>query len=64
MDKDKKWDRKEVVVEWMFISMGREKIMESMHMVGAEPRKKPEKMLTNIGGKIMNELIFGVSIGV
>jgi len=25
VDKDKKWDRKEVVVEWMFISMGREK---------------------------------------
>ena len=61
MDKDKKWDRKEVVVEWMFISMGRERIMESMHMVGVELRKKPEKMLINIGGKIMNELIFGVS---
>ena len=61
MDKDKKWDRKEVVVEWMFISMGRERIMESMHMVGVEPRKKPEKMLINIGGKIMDELIFGVS---
>jgi len=61
VDKDKKWDRKEVVVEWIFISMGREKIMESMHMVGVEPGKKPEKMLTNIGGKIMNELIFGVS---
>jgi hypothetical protein len=39
--------------------MGREKIMESMHMVGVEPRKKPEKMLTNIGGRIMIELIFG-----
>ena len=61
MDKDKKWDRKEVVVEWMFISMGRERIMESMHMVGVELRKKPAKMLINIGGKIMNELIFGVS---
>ena len=61
MDKDKKWDRKEVVVEWMFISMGRERIMESMHMVGVELRKKPEKMLINIGGKIMDELIFGVS---
>jgi len=59
--KNKKWDRKEVVVEWMCISMGREKIMESMHMVGVELRKKPEKMLINIGGKIMNELIFGVS---
>ena len=61
MDKDKNWDRKEVVVEWMFISMGRERIMESMHMVGVELREKPEKMLINIGGKIMNELIFGVS---
>ena len=61
MDKDKKWDRKEVVVEWMFISMARERIMESMHMVGVELRKKLEKMLINIGGKIMNELIFGVS---
>jgi len=30
VDKDKKWDRKEVVVEWMFISMGRERIMESI----------------------------------
>jgi len=30
VDKDKKWDRKEVVVEWMFISTGREKIMESI----------------------------------
>jgi len=61
VDKDKKWDRKEVVVEWMFISMGRERIMESMPMVGVELRKKPEKMLINIGGRIMNELIFGVS---
>ena len=61
MDKDKKWDRKEVVVELMFISMRRERIMESMHMVGVELRKKPEKMLINIGGKIMNELTFGVS---
>jgi len=61
VDKDKKWDRKEVVVEWMFTSMGRERIMESMHMVGVELRKKPEKMLINIGGKIMNELTFGVS---
>jgi len=41
--------------------MGREKIMESMHMVGAELRKKPEKTHTNIGGRIMNELIFEVS---
>ena len=61
MDKDKKWDRKEVVVEWMFTYMGREKIMESMHMVGAELRKKLEKMLTNIDGRIMSELIFGFS---
>jgi len=61
VDKDKKWDRKEVVVELMFISMRRERIMESMHMVGVELRKKPEKMLINIGGKIMNELTFGVS---
>jgi len=30
VDKDKKWDRKEVVVEWIFISMGRERIMESI----------------------------------
>jgi len=45
----------------MFISRGKEKIMESMHMVGAELRKKPEKMLINIGERIMNELIFGVS---
>jgi len=45
----------------MFISRGRERIMESMHMVGAEPRKKPEKMLINIGERTMNELIFGIS---
>ena len=30
MDKDKKWDRKEVVVELMFTSMGRERIMENI----------------------------------
>jgi len=54
VDKDKKWDRKEVVVEWMFISMGRERIMENIHMVGVELREKPEEMLTNIGGKIMS----------
>jgi len=59
--KDKKWDRKEVVVEWMCISMGRERIMESMHMVGVELRKKPGKMLTNIDGRITSELIFGFS---
>jgi len=41
--------------------MGRERIMESMHMVGVELKKMPEKMLINIGGKIMSELIFGVS---
>jgi len=41
--------------------MGRERIMESMPMVGVELRKKPEKMLINIGGRTMNELIFGVS---
>jgi len=45
----------------MFISRGRERIMESMHMVGVELRKKPEKMLINIGERTMNELIFGIS---
>jgi len=35
--------------------------MESMYMVGVELRERPEKMLIKIGGKIMDELIFGVS---
>jgi len=42
--------------------MEREKIMESMHMVGVELGKKPEKTLTSIGGRIMNELIIECKI--
>jgi len=68
VDKDKKWDRKEVVTvdPGSLLSggvdihlYGKGKDYGKHAQVGVEPRKKLEKMLTNIGERIMNELIFG-----